>query len=224
MSITPREPTLATLLIDAIQSRLVDFRVMLPAKIAKYNSKDGTVDVDILIKDQKPQPDGTVKLATFPTIQDVPVAWTRCGKGWLTLPLAAGDTGEVVFADRSLSNWAGSGKGEVVDPKDLGMHNLSGAVFRPGLTPTTSPIDSPDTDNVVLHTETKLCLGEKNLSDDFYLALAKKVKTELDKLPAPDHTHTVAIPSGTAASTATSGTPSALFVSTTTATTKVKGK
>jgi hypothetical protein len=180
--VSPREPTLSTLLVDAIQSRLLDLHVMLPAKVTKYNAQHGTVDVKLLLKNQRPQPDGSVTLKDFPPVQDVPVAWPRCGKAWLTMPLADGDTGMVIFADRNLSNWAASNKGETVDPKDLGMHNLSGAVFLPGLTPTSSPIDSPSTDHTVLHTESELHLGEKELSDDNFVALSKAVMDNFNAL------------------------------------------
>jgi hypothetical protein len=192
MSIPPREPTLATLLVDAIQSRLVDFRVALPCKIAKYNSSDGTVDVDILLKDQKPQPDGTVTLVTFPQVQDVPIQWYRCAGAWITLPLAIGDLGKLVFCDRSLSNWSASDKGQVVDPKSLGMHYLDGATFEPGLYPASAAIPSPDPDNIVIHTEKKVMIGEKGLSDDQRAAVSKLVKDEIKSLRdwAANHQHT----------------------------------
>ncbi len=179
MSTTPREPTLATLLVDAIQSRLAEFRVSLPCKVTKYNKSDGTVDVEILLKDQKPQPDGTTTLVAFPQVQDVPIQWFRCNKTWITMPLADGDLGKLVFCDRSLSNWSASNKGEVVDPKSLTMHNFDGATFEPGLYPATAAIPSPDPDNIVIHSDTKVMLGEKGLSDDNLVALAKLVKAEI---------------------------------------------
>ncbi len=179
MSTVPREPTLATLLVDAINSRLTEFRVSLPCKISKYNASEGTVDVDVLLKDQKPQSDGTIELKTFPTIQDVPIQWFRCGTAWITLPLKAGDLGKLVFTDRSLSNWSASNKGEVVDPKSLSMHNFDGATFEPGLYPASAAIPSPDPDNIVIHSDTKVFIGEKGLTDDNLLALAKLVKAEI---------------------------------------------
>ena len=213
MSTVPREPTLATLLVDAINSRLIEFRVSMPCKISKYNSSDGTVDVEVTLKDQKPQSDGTVELKDFPPIQDVPIRWQRCGKGWITLPLAAGDPGHLIFSDRSLSNWAASNKGEVVDPKSLSLHNFDGAIFEPGLVNTSSPIDSPDLENIVIHVMNKLMLGEKGLTDDNLVALAKLVKTELDNLRTAlnsfittynSHTHPyVDTPSGAAVTSPT---------------------
>lgn len=219
MSTVPREPTLATLLVDAINARLSEFRVSLPCKIAKYNSSDGTVDVDILLKDQKPQSDGTVELKTFPTIQDVPVQWFRCGTAWITLPLKAGDLGKLVFTDRSLSNWSASNKGEVVDPKSLSMHNFDGATFEPGLYPASAAIPSPDPDNIVIHSDSKVMLGEKGLADNNLVALAQLVKTEisavrdtLNNFITTYNTHThpyVDTPSGPAvtSTTTSTGTP-----------------
>jgi len=199
-NVTPREPTLATLLVDAINSRLTEFRVSLPCKVAKYNASDGTVDVDILLKDQRPQSDGSVKLLTFPTVQDVPVQWFRCGTAWITLPIKPGDLGKLVFCDRSLSVWGASSKGTVVDPKTLSLHNFDGATFEPGLYPPTAAIPSPDPDNIVIHSDTKVMLGEKGLSDDQRAAVSKLVKDELDKINTAfsGHTHTVALGACTA--------------------------
>lgn len=179
---TQREPTLSTLIIDAIQSRLLDFHVMLPAKITKYTASDNTVEVALLLKEQRPQSDGTIETEDFPPIADVPVAFQKCAGGWLTWPLAVGDTGMVIFADRSLSNWSRTATGQVVDAKDLGMHNLSGAVFVPGLSPPKNPIASPSEQHVVLHTESELHLGEKGLSADNWVAVAKLCITEMKAL------------------------------------------
>lgn len=182
MTTTPREPTLATLLVDAIQSRLVEFRVSLPCKIAKYNSADGTVDVDILLSDQVPQPDGTVNLRTFPQIQDVPIQWYRCDDSWITMPLKPGGLGKLVFCDRSLSNWSASSKGQVVDPKSLTMHNFDGATFEPGLYPATAAIPAPDTENIVIHSATNVLIGEKGLTSNDYATTGKKVEDALSTL------------------------------------------
>lgn len=215
---TPREPTLSNLLAGAIESHLIDFHVMLPVKVEKYNTSDGTVDVVVLLKKQK-RVRGELLISTFEPIQDVPIAWQRCGKGWLTFPIAKGDTGMIIISDNNLSNWAAASKGEVVDPKDTNRNNFSGAVFVPGLTPTSSPISSPDTDNVVLHTETKLMLGEKGLSDNNLVALAKLVKDEISAVRGSlndlvtaynSHTHPyVDTPSGAAVTspTTSTGTP-----------------
>lgn len=156
---------------------------MLPASIESYDAAAGTVSLKLMLNEQVPLQDGTIEASTFPPIEDVPVVWQRCGKGWLTFPLAQGDTGMVVFADRSLSKWSQTDKSEVVNPQTLSMHNLDGAVFIPGLTPPKNALEQPDTENVVLHTETKLDLGEKGLTDaDNLVALAKLVKSEISAL------------------------------------------
>lgn len=213
MSTEPREPSLSTLLIDAIQSRLVEFRVSLPCKVNKYNKDEGTVDVVILLKDQKPQSDGTVTLVDFPIVQDVPVQWFRCGTAWITLPLKPDDLGKLVFCDRSLSNWSASNKGDVVDPKTLSMHNFDGATFEPGLYPASAAVPSPDPDNIVIHSDSKVMVGEKGLTDDNLVALAKLVKDELSALRTAlnsfittynGHTHPyVDTPAGAAVTSAT---------------------
>lgn len=62
---------------------------------------------------------------------NVPVAWPRTGAGYLTFPLAIGDTGELIIQDRSLQEWLK--KGFPVDPIDNWTHNRGDGVFHPGL-------------------------------------------------------------------------------------------
>lgn len=56
----------------------------------------------------------------------------------LALPVAVGDTGLLIFSDRSLDVWLATGG--IVDPGDDRRHALSDAVFVPGLRPFSSPL------------------------------------------------------------------------------------
>lgn len=67
----------------------------------------------------------------------VPVVWPSAAAGKLTIPLVAGDTGELHVHDRSISAWLLAGA--PVDPVLACTHWLKDSTFHPGLRPTASP-------------------------------------------------------------------------------------
>ena len=75
----------------------------------------------------------------MPIINNVPVVFLRSQAGHLTLPLAAGDFGLIVFCERSIDLWQNAGR--AIDPADARKFDLNDAVFLPGLSPQTLPID-----------------------------------------------------------------------------------
>ncbi len=166
-----------------IESRIAEINVSLPCKVLSYDKSKNTVKLQPLLKRRRRKTvDGSMTATEIPSFQNVPVAFQHCNGGWMTLPLAAGDVGMCVFSQRSLSEWMGKSAGEVVDPSDETLHPFNGAWFYPGATPSKSPIDA-DGDNMVIHTETRLDLGEKGLNDaDNFVALAKLVKQEISSL------------------------------------------
>lgn len=167
----------------ALESRIAEINVSLPCKVLSYDKSKNTVKLQPLLKRRRRSTtSGEMTSKEIPTLQNVPVAFQHCNGGWITLPLAAGDVGMVVFSQRALSEWMGKSAGEVVDPSDETLHPFNGAWFYPGGTPSKSPIDA-DGNNVVIHTGSKLDLGEKGLNDaDNLVALAKLVKQELSSL------------------------------------------
>lgn len=118
-------------------------RVALPARVIAYTPATQLADLRVELL-----PVGELEGEDFPQppvlLPQVPVAWPRTSLGYLTLPLVPGDTGLVVFSDRSLSVWRVTGN-EVapVDPLIGRTHNLGDAVFFPGLHTDTDPIAPP---------------------------------------------------------------------------------
>lgn len=85
---------------------------------------------------------------TLPVIQNVPVSMP-IGNGYsIKLPVAVGDTGYFVCADRSLDVWL-AGSGGIVDPQDSRKHDLSDAIFVPGLVPFSKQTTDGTTDLVI---------------------------------------------------------------------------
>lgn len=155
----PQEPDITDLLRQLARSVELHIRTHVPATVVTYDPtrQKATVTVQQLqvvrVTDATRLPATMTLLsgtppnatATLSPIQlvDVPVAWPRTAAGYQTLPLAAGDTGEIHVSDRSLAAWLQAGI--PVDPQMAWTHALQDSVFHPGLHPDTAPI-TPATD------------------------------------------------------------------------------
>lgn len=129
----PEELSLTQLLINAIQSQLIDVHTSIPAKVVSY--ADGKATVQVLIK-KKVGDD----IVAIPPIVDVPVLQPRSngGEAFISMPVIEGDTGMIVFQERSIDKWLV--KGGEVDPKDARKFDLSDAVFILGLYDHSKPL------------------------------------------------------------------------------------
>lgn len=126
MGIENETPTLAQVLQDAIDAKICELHVCLPARVESYDAGTQKANVKPLL--QKKYVDGRV--VSLPIVNNVPVIMPRTGKAFLSLPLAPGDTVTLLFAERSLDKWKSTG-GEV-NPDDPRKHNLSDAFAIPG--------------------------------------------------------------------------------------------
>jgi len=139
--------TLAELIRRALDVRLAQVRVAIPARVESYDASAQTVDVKPLIKDKLLTEDGAV-VESLPVLTSVPVAFPRGGGFFISLPIAAGDTGRVVVCDRSIDQWMK--KGGEVDPLDMRMHSWGGAVFEPDLASTDDALADAHAQNLVI--------------------------------------------------------------------------
>lgn len=141
--LTPETKPLDEILRIAIATALMKMRVHLPGKIVaiKGNQK---VDIQPLLQTRYQNGD----VVTLPVIQNVMVGMPM-GDGYsIKLPIAVGDTGHILFCDRSLDIWANS-SGGVVDPQDSRIHDISDPIFIPGLVPFSQQTTDATTDLVV---------------------------------------------------------------------------
>jgi hypothetical protein len=144
-------PTLETVITDAIRKSLIDLRVSIPVKVLKYNTEAQTVEIQPLIRKKYKTVDGVGNVVDTPVIPDVPIEWpsTNNGEASLTFPLKEGDLGRAAFMDRSIAEWL-AGDGSMVTPTDPRTHDISDAVFIPGLRPLGSPLSDVSEDDIVL--------------------------------------------------------------------------
>lgn len=81
----------------------------LPGIIQSFNPAAKTCVVQVALKMQQVNSDGTTKLILMPPLLDCPVQFPGGGGTTLTFPLAAGDECLVVFASRCIDAWWQSG-------------------------------------------------------------------------------------------------------------------
>ena len=129
-----------------IQQDRLNLHTALPAKVVSFDPANQTVTLAIQIKMQLA--DGTG--ADIPPLVDVPVSFPRGGGFAVTFPLKAGDEGIAIFSERCIDGWWHSGRASL--PLDFRLHDLSDAMFIPGICSTPRAIGEFFTDGLSMQT------------------------------------------------------------------------
>ncbi len=147
---TAKTPSLADVIGNSITARLLDSYIALPGNIESY--KDGKAEVQINLKKKIKGENGIIN-SDIPKLVDVPVCLPRSsgGKAFVQLPLKKGDTGFLIFSQRSLDDWLVTGGN--VQVKSTRMNSLSDAVFYPGLYPFDDPVPVANNDNLFINND-----------------------------------------------------------------------
>jgi hypothetical protein len=206
-------PTQAEIILTALGRASAGIRVAMPGKVISYDAAAQTVEVEPQL--DAVRPDGSAD--RLPVLPNVPVAFPRGGGFVMTFPLAKGDFVELVFQDFTLDKWRELGK--VTTPDDLRAHGVMGAVAMPCSPYPTSGAFDADTDDLVIGTpggtvvhiqpgSGEINLGSKVAAD--FVALAAKVKSELNSIRSAvnGHEHAYASPGGPAITTGGPSIPS----------------
>lgn len=169
-------PELEDVIKEAIQSNLMDLRVAMPCRVEKYNKDRQEVDVQPLIKKKYRKDD---EVASLPIIPSVPVHFPSAdgGNAYISLPIKAtiperrdpetgeiilGDLGFVIVCDRSIEKWKSSETGKEVLPEDVRIHNLTDAIFIPGLRPFQNALTGVSADDIIIvNSDSKIQLSPK---------------------------------------------------------------
>lgn len=130
---------------NLVKGILSGVHTCMPAQVDSYDPAKQKATVKPLLK--RAYADG--KYTVFPSITDVPVIFPRSGKASLTLPVNAGDTVMLVFAERSMDQWLI--KGGEAETKLESQFDLSDAVAIPGLFPFTENSHATDNTHVTLY-------------------------------------------------------------------------
>jgi hypothetical protein len=189
-------PTLAQLLKQAIENRLLDVHTAIIGRVQKYDPSTQTADVEPVLKRSVPTLDGNLKQEDLPLLVDVPVLFPNAGGFFLSLPIKPGDYVQVIFNETSQEN--------IYQQR----FSLQEAVAIPGFYPIKNAHDKNlvlgKDEGVQIHIDSgKIRLGSEKA--DEALAIASKVKAELEKIKAAfnSHTHTGSCSTGAIATIAT---------------------
>ena len=131
-------PEWASVIRSAIDARLVDVHTSIPGRIEAYDPATQTADVRPQFKRVMRRADGTRVAEDLPVIPCVPVQWPRGGGFAMTMPLRPGDFGTIILNEYSIDRWRS--QGQQVDPADERRHGLSGAIFVPGVFPSSAAL------------------------------------------------------------------------------------
>lgn len=126
----PTRTPLHAAIVGVFRDMLQDVYTALPGAIESYDAVKGRAKVKPQIQEVQ---DSTGKYKPLPVVPGVPVIFPGGAAASLTMPLAKGDTGLLIFTKHALEVWLSRG-GDVA-PGDPRLFDLTDAVFLPGLRP-----------------------------------------------------------------------------------------
>lgn len=168
-------PELATVILAAVDSKLLDVHTMLPVRVEASDQDKNTVDVVPQIKRMLEKADGSLVAENLPKLANVPVAFYRAGPFSITVPVAKGNYGSIIVSEAALDQWRATG--EVQVPGDVRRFSLGSAMYYPGLYPSSEPAEATDDSMVIAGP--KIQFGSKTAVDGIVLdslMLAELVK------------------------------------------------
>jgi phage baseplate assembly protein gpV len=131
-----------------MEGKLVNLHTAMPGIVTAYDAASQTVTVQPVCERLfiAPNLSGWQKLPLCP---DVPVHFPAGGGVVFTFPIAVGDEGLLVFCERSIDEWFQNGGTNAPQRR---LHNLSDAVFVPGISSTPRAITEVSTTAAELRT------------------------------------------------------------------------
>jgi hypothetical protein len=186
-------PTLAQLLKHAIDSRLLDIHTALIGRIERYDAAEQVADIKPVLKRSIKAKD-EIKQEDLPMLVDVPIVFPRAGGFFLSLPIQPGDHVQVIFNETSIDDFLTELPSTI---NSAGRFTLQGAVAIPGIYPQSMALIDAHKTNLVLGQDQgpqihidgeKIRLGSEKA--DEALAIASKVKEELDRIKSAFNNHT----------------------------------
>lgn len=141
-------PTLRGMVIELIKSKILDLHTAIPARVESYDAATQKANIKPLLR--KKYRNSSV-VTEIPVIPSVPVQWpsSNGGAAYIHLPLKAGDLGVAFFCERSIDSWL-SGDGQITAPNDPRHHDLSDAVFIPGVRPWKAAFSGASENNLTI--------------------------------------------------------------------------
>ena len=215
--------TLTEALSAAVDAALLEVRTATPARVESYDAAEQRATVLPLLKRKS----AAGEMLVPKPIGNVPVLHPRAGGFALTFPVAVGDVGLLLCSDRSLDLWLE--QGGQVDPQSRRHHQMTDAVFLPGLrhwdgVPSAVVGTDPSTDLVIAAEDGDSFIilrpdGEVRIKGSVVrlgdpaataaLALAAQVSARLDTIQTTFDLHVHPVPGVTVGAGATTSSVSA---------------
>lgn len=181
-------PTLTEVLKLAIESRFESFFTTLVCRVLEYNNVTQQADLQPVTLVSVPNADGQLVPETLPVLANVPVAFPRGGKWFMSYQLEAGDSVLALVASRSFEDWRDTGLD--LEAEDVRVNPLSAAVCIPcNIYPTDNPILNAignkmtighDDEAKIVISQSQINLYEENAQE--FVALAQKTYNEINAL------------------------------------------
>lgn len=124
---SPRTPTLGTVLDRMRDQASAFFRCAMPGKVESYDAIRRVARVKPMVAVPYRDGDGARQTQELDAVHAVPVCWPG------EVALAAGDGVLLIFCDFDIGAWRDSTSGKPADPGDETAHGPVGAVCLPGL-------------------------------------------------------------------------------------------
>jgi hypothetical protein len=188
--------TFAMLLKQAIDNRLLDVHTALIGRIEKYDAHTQHADIQPMLKRVISANDGRMIQEDLPLLVDIPVLFPRAGHFFISLPIQSGDYVQVIFNETSIDDFLTESAPTFVSNQRF---TLQGAVAIPGIFPLSKALQSTHKSNLVMGLDAgvQIHIDAENIrlgseKADEALAIASKVKEELDRIKSAfnSHTHT----------------------------------
>jgi hypothetical protein len=186
------EPDLSALLALQKQDIFASFNCHQLGAVVSFNTANQTASVSLniqrLVYNQQIAVDQLSNQKTptapnvidYPVLVQVPVMIYSGGGGYVSCPIAAGDTCLVLFNDRNIDSWFATGA--VTVPASQRMHDLSDGLAIVGFRSLANVIAGYDGANVHIHSPTLLNLTNEVTSLKAVLQLATAALTDLNSV------------------------------------------
>ncbi len=202
MSVTPTD---AEIILEAIESRLLDVHTALPGRIESYDNVTQTADIQLEIQRMIVDDSGQYVTEDLPKLPNVRIAFPRSSNFFISFPLDKDDKVLVLFSESSIDQYRSKGKNTT--PADGRRFTLTGAIAFP----VDITNDAELTDSHASHMAMGMRGGQKaftkssgtvEITDDTdgdaddFVAMAGKVLAELQGIATAynGHVHPYAAP------------------------------
>lgn len=135
----------------ALDGRQANIWTAAPGIVIDVNMADNTLSVQVAIKAQVENPDGSIELVNIPPLVKVPIQWPKAGGFALTLPVKPDDEVLVIFASRCIDAWWQSGG--IQRAMEARMHDLSDGFAIVGISSVPNALVNVSTTEAQLRTE-----------------------------------------------------------------------